>query len=492
MARTNLAAKTELLYTHGGGRATLHLTPIQQLRRSVASCLLWEQEHYESGQTIADRILTLIPQCDPSAVAALAVEARHEMNLRHVPLLLLAGLTNNFNGKMIGDTIARTIGRADELAELVSIYAKTNKVEPSKVRSIVTKQMKRGLSMAFAKFSAHELAKYNRDSVVKLRDVAFLVHAKAPSKEKGAVLANLVNRSFFPEQTKSSGFPVRATYELDGTPQLETPDTWEVALSGGADKKETFERLLREEKLGYLALLRNLRNMVGAGVDRTLIRTALLARKGAHKVLPFRFLAAAKAEPSLESVIDEAFLAHLQQQPKLPGRTVVIVDVSGSMGARLSMKSDLTRAQAASAVGAILREVCDDVAVYATAGSDWKHTHATAEVPARRGIALIDAIWAMCHPLGGGGIFLNQVMSWVNEREKTYDRVIVITDEQDCSRGTADAPEQANPLGQFNYLINVASAKNGIGYGKWTHIDGFSESCLRFIQEHERMETSNS
>jgi 60 kDa SS-A/Ro ribonucleoprotein len=36
------------------------------------------------------------------------------------------------------------------------------------------------------------------------------------------------------------------------------------------------------------------------------------------------------------------------------------------------------------------------------------------------------------------------------------------------------------------YLINVASAKNGVGYGKpWCHLDGFSEGVLRFILAYE-------
>lgn len=119
---------------------------------------------------------------------------------------------------------------------------------------------------------------------------------------------------------------------VDGT--LPAPDTWEVALSGGADKRETFDRMLREGTLGYLALLRNLRNMVEAGVDMQLVRDAVLARKGgANRVLPFRYVAAARVVPQLEPVIDQALQAAISELPALPGRTVVLVDVSGSMDA---------------------------------------------------------------------------------------------------------------------------------------------------------------
>ena len=68
---------------------------------------------------------------------------------------------------------------------------------------------------------------------------------------------------------------------------LATPDTWEVALSAGADKKETFERLIRENRLGGMALLKNLRNMVQAGVDQKLLRERL--ERGVGIALPFNF-----------------------------------------------------------------------------------------------------------------------------------------------------------------------------------------------------------
>lgn len=269
---------------------------------------------------------------------------------------------------------------------------------------------------------------------------------------------------------------------------LQTPDTWEVELSSGKDKKETFERLIKEEKLGYLALLRNLRNMVDSGCDLDLVRKALLARKGAELVFPFRYIAAARAAPQLEPVIDEAFMAATSQSPKLSGTTLVIIDVSGSMYyAKVSAKSDMTRAQIACALGAIARNVCEDPLIYATAGSDARRLHKTELVPARTGMALVDAIHGMCRPLGGGGIFLNQVMRFLQEKHPKVDRIIVITDEQDCG-GSTNSPLKAPAYGsKANYLINVASARNGIGYkdNGWTHIDGFSESVIRYITEIE-------
>lgn len=450
--------------THGGGAAALHLTPYQVLRRSVLATLLWEGQFYEDGVSIADRIEQTAREVPVELLARLAIEARTLHHLRHVPLLLLRVLARRSkeipeaNRRLVAEAIEAVIQRPDELAEFLSLYWNGKKTP-------VSKQVKKGLAKAFTKFKGYQLAKYNRDAAIKLRDVLFLVHAKPKDEAQAETWKKLV----------------------DGT--LEAPDTWEVNLSAGKDKKETFERLLREEKLGYLALIRNLRNMVQAGVDRPLVRNALRARRGgADKILPFRYIAAAKAAPEYEPELDEAFLASARNLPKLPGRSVVIIDISGSMNAFLSGGSDMNRLQAACALGAILRECCEDAGIYATSGDDLRRTHATAPVPARRGLPLVDAIATQRSTLGGGGIFLKQVMDYVEKQEKGHPiaRVIVITDEQDCSNGGEDAPSNARLLGERNYMINVASYKNGIGYGKWTHIDGFSENIVQWVYETEQ------
>jgi 60 kDa SS-A/Ro ribonucleoprotein len=248
---------------------------------------------------------------------------------------------------------------------------------------------------------------------------------------------------------------------------LAMPDTWEVALSGGADKRATFERLLRERKLGYLALLRNLRNMVQAGVDDGLMRQAILARKGgAQRVLPFRYVAAARTAPQFEPFLDEALRAAIAEMPALRGKTIVLVDVSGSMTSRMSRKSDLTRMDAAAALGAI---VPGDLRLF-TFSSD------LVEVPPRRGMAGVDAIVRSQYH---GSTNLGSAVGRINALK--HDRLIVVTDEQSHDR----VPE---PEAKHAYMINVASYRNGVGYGRWTHIDGFSEGALRFIHEVERVQ----
>lgn len=450
------------VFTHEGAKASA-VSPKEELARTVMACMLWESGFYESGEAMADRIKRLVPLCAPHDVAAMAVEAREKQRLRHVPLLLVRELARDARRceeGLIAKTLCRIIQRADELAEFLALYWADG-------RQPLSKQIKKGLASAFAKFDEYALAKYNRASTVKLRDVLFMVHAKPANEEQAALWKRLV----------------------DG--QLTEPDTWEVSLSKGADKRETFERLLREGKLGYLALLRNLRNMEQSEVDTKLVRGALIARKGADNVLPFRFLAAAKAAPRYEPELDAAMLAALASTPKLEGKTIAVIDVSGSMyGTKLSRKSDMSRAHAACALAAVLREVCENPVIYATAGSDALRVHKTELVPARRGMALADATYAMCEPLGGGGIFLKQVIDFICTKDASAERVIVITDEQDCGTAHGDSPGDARTIGRHNYIINVATNKNGIAYEKWTHINGFSEAVVQYISKCEQASTA--
>lgn len=452
--KTNVLDKTPV-HTHEGAVAQ-KVGPYHELRRTVMTCMLWENTFYERGDSIAARIAKLVPQVDPEKVAALAIEARESMQLRHAPLWLVRQLAKTKgNGKLVATTLTRVIQRADELSEFVALYWKDE-------RQPLSAGVKRGLADAFQKFDAYHLAKYNRDGdAVKLRDVLFLCHAKPKDDEQAATWKKLVDKT------------------------LESPDTWEVNLSAGKNKKETFERLLREKKLGGLAVLRNLRNMQEANVDEQLIRERLVA--GIARALPFRFVAAAKYAPGLEDAISEAMLKAVSQLPKLPGSTLLVVDTSGSMNGYLTDKSQMTRIDAAGALAAMVREVCDAATLYATAGNDGTRVHATMELPARRGFALVDAVRAADRKIGGGGIFLVQCMEFINKKEhgKQFDRVIVLTDEQDCDLKLK--PASAQKLGTHNYVVNVAPYQYGVSYGNgWTHIDGWSERILDYIAEAEK------
>lgn len=199
-----------------------------------------------------------------------------------------------------------------------------------------------------------------------------------------------------------------------------------------------------------------------AGVDESLVLGAL-ASIDASRVLPFRFLAAARYAPQWEETIEAAMLNCIAGQEKLPGKTIVLVDVSGSMTAPLSQRSEMQRTDAAYGLAVLLREIGEKVAVFS-------FSDRLVEVPARRGLALRDAIAAS---QSHNSTQLGQAVEELNSKHG-YDRLIVITDEQAHDR-------VPGPQGK-GYVINVASYEHGVGYGKWTHIDGWSESVVEYIR----------
>jgi 60 kDa SS-A/Ro ribonucleoprotein len=435
MARMNLGNLNFGGRTHEGAPAR-NISLELQLRRSVLACLLWESQFYEDGVEIAGRIAELVPKVAAEKVAALAVEGRGRMKLRHAPLLLVREMARHKTHRaLVSETLARIIQRADELAEFVAIYWKDGRVP-------LSGQVKKGLATAFPKFDEYQLAKYDRGGPIKLRDVLFLCHAKPRDQAQADVWKKLVSGS------------------------LTMPDTWEVALSSGANKREAWERLLREQKLGALALLRNLRNMREAGVDESLVLSGLGSMSTA-RVLPFRFLAAARYAPQWEEALEQTMLKCVAETEKLPGKTIVLVDVSGSMTAPLARRSEMQRTDAAYGVAVLLREIAEKVAVYSFSDD-------LVEVPARRGFALRDAINASQRH---NSTQLGNAVEKLNRNEKC-DRLIVITDEQAHDKVPA-------PHGK-GYLINVASYKNGVGYGKWMHIDGWSEAVIEYIRVLEQ------
>jgi len=434
--KTNVARK---IHTHEGGIAK-QVNPEQQLRRSVMSCLLWEKEFYESGEDIAKRISFLVGQVSPDVVSEIAVEARSKMKLRHCPLWIAVSMLEHPAHKThVAKLLPRIIQRADELSEFLALYWKGgSRKQNGKLK--MAHQVRKGLAKAFCNFSEYELVKYNRDGAVKLRDVLFLSHAKPKDEDQAALWKRLING------------------------ELATPDTWEVALSSGGDKQAHWLRLLAEKKLGAMALLRNLRNMQEAAVPVADIRKALSNIK-TERVLPFRFIAAARHAPSLEPELEAAMFKCVVEQSRIDGETILLVDVSGSMDYQLSGKSDLTRLDAACGLGMLLREVCENVRIFTFSNN-------LVEVPPRRGFALRDAIvGSQPH----GGTQLGGALRLLGT--STRDRIIVITDEQ-------SSDSVPDPIGT-GWMINVASARNGVGYGAWRHIDGWSEAVVDYMRVSE-------
>lgn len=439
----------------GAGMAAAIQKPIALLRRVVLANLLWEDNAYVDGEATTAAIKRLIPLCNPKDVAILTEEARLVQKLRHTPLFLAAEMCKYKETKeYVPSVLPRIITRADMLTDFLAIYWNRKKTP-------IAKCAKKGLAEAFHNFNEYKFAKYDRNSAIKLRDVMFLVHPKPRNEYETTLFAKVASRT------------------------LDVPETWEVMLSAGKDKKATWTKLIEEGKIGGLAMLRNLRNMVQAGVDKKVIEKGLANLKSSM-LLPMNFLQAADNAPEFKRQIEDAMIESYKNLPKLPGRTLFIVDVSGSMGASYSSKSKYTRMDAAAAMAMLASNQCEDFELVCTAGSDRMCLHKTKHIQyPSKGFDIISQIKGTYRDLGGGGIFTRQCLEWCKENlGSDFDRIIIFSDSQDCDRLNRRLP---SPFGKYNYIVDVSSEKRGICYkGIWTaEITGFSENFLTFIAGYE-------
>jgi 60 kDa SS-A/Ro ribonucleoprotein len=463
--RSNRAVKTQVpkASTYEGAPAFVPRAEFQ-LRRVVMANMLFEDTFYCDGEEAAAVIKRVLPSVKAGKVMQMAIEAREKMKLRHVPLLIAKTMltASEEHRLLVAGTLERIIQRPDELGEFLAIYYK----DQSKDAPLAA-QAKKGLARAITKFDEYQLQKWDRDAEYKLRDVIFLTHPKPKNTEQARLWTKLVNKTYIPKEMQK-----KLHLKKDHV-ALKQAETWETKMSAGEDaktekeKKKIFTQLAKEQKMGAMAVLMNLRNMIQNKVEPAVIKKAILEMK-TDRVLPFRFITAARYAPDYEPEIEQSMMRCLEGQKKFDGVTVLLVDVSGSMDDRLSSKGETTRMDAASGLAILLREVCEDVRIFTFSNNAVK-------IPGRRGFALRDAITSS-QP--HGGTMTGAAIGHINN-VLGYDRIIVITDEQ--SHDSVPKPDK-NAKG---YFINVAPYQNGVGYGAWNHIDGWSEAVIDYIHALE-------
>ena len=442
----------------GMGLRAAKQTDIQALRRITLANLLWEDCAYVDGKSLAQEIVRLVPLCDAKDVANLALECRLVQKLRHTPLFLVSEMCKyDATRAYVGEILPKIITRADMITDFLAIYWKDGK-RP------LANQAKRGLAAAFHNFDEYQFAKYDRDAAIKLRDVMFLCHPKATSEQEQELFNKIAER------------------------KLAVPDTWEVALSAGADKKETWTRLINTRKIGGMAFLRNLRNMKDAHVEFDTILKGLNELKGTM-LLPLDYLKAARMAPEFESYIEAKMMDSYSHLPKLPGKTLFIVDVSGSMGSTTSSGTNFTRLDQACAMAMLAANQCESYKLVATAGCDSTSVGAHEEIEyPKKGFGLAEQIMETRSKVGLGGIFTRQVLEWSKKRFKgtDFDRIIIFSDSQDCDR----VDKVPHPFAKHNYICDVSAHTRGVNYrGCWTaEISGWSEHFITYIAALEGIE----
>ena len=331
-----LTRKKGVTKNHENAKA-YKMNPELALYTAVVTTSL-SNKFYENGEERVNRIVALIQQVDPIFVAKLAVYTRKKMYLRSIPLVLIVELAKIHRGdSLVSKAIVQTIGRADEITELLAYYQLANERKYNKKLNKLSKQLQKGLAEAFNKFDEYQFTKYNRKAEVSLKDALFLVHPKAKDEHQQAIFDKIVNGN------------------------LATPYTWEVEISKINKNdivavKAKWEELIDSGRLGYMALMRNLRNILQAVVS-----TAHLQKVGDRianpdevrrsKQLPFRYLAAYRMIAAIDGG-RKAFIMNALEKAAiiaaenikgfdLDTRVLLAADVSSSMYQAVSRKSSI-------------------------------------------------------------------------------------------------------------------------------------------------------
>ena len=411
---------------HEGAKA-FKMTTEMELYTAVVTTML-SDVNYEKADARLTRIKSLVTKVEPSFVAKLSVYVRQQMYLRTAPIVLTGELAKTHNGdSLVSKTIEKIVQRPDEIMEMLAYYQFTNQREGTKKLNKISKQMQKGLAAAFNNFDEYQFAKYNREAEVKLCDALFLVHPKAKNEGQQAVFNKIVNNS------------------------LVIPYTWETELSAlGQQKfsteqvrkdalKAKWEELIDSQKVGYMATLRNIRNIIEANVSATHIEKvcAYLSNEMAvqkSKQLPFRFLAAYREIKQIKSgfvpmVLDALEVAIRVSVANMKGfradtKVVIACDVSSSMQKSVSTKSKILLYDISLLLGMLLQSKCKNV-VTGLFGDTWK----TVSLPTRNVLANVDAFYKREGEVGYSTNGFKVLEDLIN-RKYIADKVMMFTDVQ--------------------------------------------------------------
>ena len=383
-------------------------------------------------------------------------------------------LANGVSGTPVRALVAASMARADEPGEFLAYWtSKFGKNYPQSVKKGVADGAKR-------LFNEYSLLKYDTDSKgFRFADVIQLSHAKAKDAIQNDLFQYALDRRYgnteeIPERLAMT----RIRANLMATPVSTRRDylkganvtvlknagmTWE-SLSGwlqGPMDKQAWEAII--PSMGYMALLRNLRNFVNAGVSQKVMNNVLAKLSDPEEVakskqFPFRFLAAYQANKNnlkIAAALEEALNASLSNVPALKGKTLILVDRSGSMFVPNGGVSDLDRADSASLFGIALalRAEQADLIQYGSAwygrGKDYE------KVSFRKGDSILPLLGKF-KDMGG-----TDTRKAVVENFKDHDRIVIITDEQ--YNGYGASPLATVPANVPVYTWNLGGYKAAHG-----------------------------
>lgn len=412
------AIATAVPDTHNlaGGQAYQQSPKFQLLFTLLTSFM--ENQFYRSRNDTMQKLDAMITQVNDNLfVAKAATFARNQYGMRSVSHYVASRIAKIEKGSQWTKHFYKTVvRRPDDATEILAAYIAFYG------RKAIPNSLKKGLGLGLGKFDSYQIAKYRGEgNGLSMVDLVNLTHPK-PTMKNSEALSALVA----------------------GT--LRSADTWEVELSEAgqgvdsevekaANKKEVWKDLVQNRKIGYFALLRNLRNILTQAdaatieeasamlVDANLIKKSL--------VLPFRFSTAYKEleNSSVEgarkmcAAVNKAAELALANVPIFEGKSLIAMDRSSSMmgigGLSPNGKPKATPVDIGSSFTAVLAKTNDaDVLLFA---GDAAYTS----------YSLSDSLMSIAKNIrsqcNGGSTNFRAIFNVAN---KKYDRIIILSDMQ--------------------------------------------------------------
>lgn len=325
-------AKNTSKTTNLSGHAAYITPKHEQLAIMAMTSFVNEPKYYGDTTDNLIDLATEMCQSDPDFVLSLAVYVRTVANMRSSSHLLAAIACRHIkNNQKVRKMVRACVVRGDDVTNILATY----KALYGDVRS---NAMIRGLKDALSKFSAYDLAKYQSKSRdVSMRDALRLCHPKYSNETVRKAVEQLLNG------------------------ELAFPTSWETELSAKGNTFDTWKELLDANKVPHMALLRNLRNISRAGIDSKMVADKLVSGCNG-KMLPFRYYSAYNelSDVTLRDALSDCMDKSISAFPKLSGKTLIVVDESGSMSCPISMNSCVSYFNVASILAALIVATGDD------------------------------------------------------------------------------------------------------------------------------------
>lgn len=418
MAKFNSPSENTIKTTNRCGHAAYAMKDKELLVTQVLTSFFNEEKFYGDNSAEIEETIDRVIKEDPEFVWKLAVFARREFNMRSISHVLVAHLAHEVDGKQFTESAVKGVAlRGDDITEIMAYYI-------SKYGKPIPNSLKRGISDVLLKFDEYTLAKYKGSNEgVQMKDLLCLCHPRPTNQDQ----ADLFKRCL--------------------EDKLKTPVTWETELSANGNNAETWDKLIMSGKVGYMAMLRNLRNILKTNPEHINVVYDLLSNPDAvrkSKQLPFRFLSAYKAMKNfgretpvsnrVYDVLEDAIDASIDNLPKIPGKTVIAIDTSGSMTCSgISGNSNIRPVDIATLLGMIANRICDDAIVFT-------FDDRLGTIPASHRDGILSTV-VNFYPRGGG-TDMKLPFEAMLERNIKADRIIILSDTECNSRWGWSKPVQ--------------------------------------------------